>query len=119
MDGFKKSPSTASLHYARSDTDYILTWIPRHTLTDALRYCKHHGSNRSKDAKTLLEYDVILTTYATLTAEFRSGDSILHQAEWFRLVLDEGMTACSVMFSSFLGVMSACPVLNPCSTRHP
>lgn len=62
----------------------------RHIRPDAVQFHKYHGSDRESEIPKLLEFDLIFTTYATLTAEFCRGDSILHQIKWFRLVLDEG-----------------------------
>jgi len=42
------------------------------------------------DYPTLLENDIVITTYATLTMEYTHGRSILHHIHWYRLVLDEG-----------------------------
>lgn len=33
---------------------------------------------------------MILTTYGTVMADRRRGSGILHQVDWYRLVLDEG-----------------------------
>lgn len=37
----------------------------------------------------LSSFDVVLTTYATLAADY-ADQGILHQMEWYRVVLDEG-----------------------------
>jgi SNF2 family DNA or RNA helicase len=37
-----------------------------------------------------LDFDVVLSNYATLAAEF-SGNSVLHELTWYRIVLDEGV----------------------------
>jgi SNF2 family DNA or RNA helicase len=37
----------------------------------------------------LTDCDVVLTTYATLSAEYKTG-GVLHEVEWYRIVLDEG-----------------------------
>jgi hypothetical protein len=51
---------------------------------------KYHGPKRELDLLKLLDFDVILTTYATVAAEFRRCSNILHSINWFRIVLDEG-----------------------------
>jgi len=39
----------------------------------------------------LLQYDIVLTTYATLVSEYQNEQSLLYETNWFRLVLDEGI----------------------------
>lgn len=63
----------------------------RHFEPGALKAFVLHGPNRPHDPKLLTSFDVVLTTYATLAAENSSG--VLHQLEWYRVVLDEGTTA--------------------------
>ena len=37
-----------------------------------------------------MNHDIVLTTYATLVADFKRH-RVLHDLEWFRVILDEGM----------------------------
>lgn len=71
----------------------LLTAIPdtsdRHLAPNTLTVCRYHGTRKITNVKLLSDFDVVLTTYATLAAEF-SGDCRLHQLTWFRIVLDEG-----------------------------
>ena len=48
-----------------------------------------HGPNRPYDSELLVTFDVVLTTYATLVADEKTS-GVLHQIEWYRVVLDEG-----------------------------
>jgi len=73
----------------------------------ALRIYQYHGQGRSRDVRALaLEYDVVVTTYATLGSDWRVmtklevGDSVgrqrqapLHAVQWYRLVMDESHCA--------------------------
>ena len=56
-----------------------------------LKVYKYHGIRKEIGLDTLVEHDVILTTYATLASHFGKKASFLQQIKWFRLVLDEGM----------------------------
>ncbi|KAF3937496.1 hypothetical protein ABW19_dt0201046 [Dactylella cylindrospora] len=47
-----------------------------------------HGDRRAKSSKDLLQYDVVLTTYHTLAADWK-GRKVLQSLQWFRVVLDE------------------------------
>lgn len=64
--------------------------IIRHFASNTLSSVRFHGQNRPRDVTTLQRFDIVLTTYATLTADYQT-QSILGQVEWYRIVLDEGM----------------------------
>jgi SNF2 family DNA or RNA helicase len=54
----------------------------------------HHGKSRLTTISELDGYDLVLTTYHTVSAEWRSGNqaekSILFSTQWKRVILDEG-----------------------------
>jgi SNF2 family DNA or RNA helicase len=62
----------------------------RHVHEGTLRVSKFHGQGKLNDHVTLLDHDVVLTTYATVASEFSKDNSVLYRVEWFRVVLDEG-----------------------------
>jgi SNF2 family DNA or RNA helicase len=62
----------------------------RHVCTSSLRVMKYHGSARGKNGHSFSNYDLVLSTYGTVSREFPSGNSPLYEAQWFRVVLDEG-----------------------------
>ena len=64
-------------------------FISRH-VGETLKVIKYHGKTRIKDSTNLRDSDIILTTYHTLTEEFKRNSSPLHDITWFRIVLDEG-----------------------------
>ena len=70
--------------------EQILTHIKR----DTLSYYIYHGANRSSDIEELAKYDIVITTYSTVSSEFsrrsrkRDGSPLL-QTNFFRIVLDE------------------------------
>lgn len=52
--------------------------------------------------------DIVLTTYATVAADFRRGKSMLNRIFWYRLVLDEGNSTLS-----FVDLMVIAYMLSP------
>ncbi|KAK8868948.1 SNF2 family N-terminal domain-containing protein [Apiospora arundinis] len=56
---------------------------------NTLRTLQYHGTGREKDPKALMDYDVVLTTYSTLSADYSKAESMLHRILWYRIVLDE------------------------------
>ena len=74
----------------------VANYGPRHILPNTLNMHKYHGPKRQLDPLKLLDFDIVFTTYATVAAEFRRGSNILHNMNWFRIVLDEGRSANSL-----------------------
>ncbi|ORY68436.1 SNF2 family N-terminal domain-containing protein [Pseudomassariella vexata] len=66
-------------------------------LEDSLNVIRYHGPNRNKNgagAAKLEDADIVVTTYNTLAKEFSDSSafkksSLLHDIEWYRVVLDE------------------------------
>ena len=64
----------------------------------SLRVCVYHGANRAKTAKSLDDYDVVITTYGTLTSESATAaadkvkKSGIFSVYWYRIILDEAHT---------------------------
>ena len=68
-----------------------LTWHIRH-LDGTLTVAKYYGNKRKGLVSAKLEdADIVVTTYHTLVAEFKTNLSSLHNLMWFRVVLDEGI----------------------------
>ncbi|MQL99268.1 hypothetical protein Taro_031986 [Colocasia esculenta] len=65
-----------------------ITQLEEHTRPGSLKVYMYYGE-RTKDATELIKYDIVLTTYTILSAEFGSPDSPMKQIEWLRVVLDE------------------------------
>ncbi|XP_020552343.1 putative SWI/SNF-related matrix-associated actin-dependent regulator of chromatin subfamily A member 3-like 2 isoform X4 [Sesamum indicum] len=76
------------------------TEIETHAEPGALSLYVHYGQNRSRDAKFLVQSDVVLTTYGVLASEFSTEvlciiiEDIggLFSVRWFRVILDEAHT---------------------------
>jgi SNF2 family DNA or RNA helicase len=66
----------------------------RHVHEGTLKVSKFHRQGKLNDLIILLNYDVVLTTYATVLSEFSKDNSVLYRIEWFRVVLDEGTFSC-------------------------
>ena len=62
----------------------------RHIAADTLNVLKYHGQRREVSVADLLDYDIVLSTYATVSSDFKRESGLLHAVSWFRLILDEG-----------------------------
>lgn len=56
-----------------------------------LKIHKYHGIGKEIDLDSIAEFDVVMTTYATIASDVAKRSSILQQIMWFRIVLDEGI----------------------------
>lgn len=68
------------------------TWITQleeHTEPGTLKTYMYYGDKRTKDAEELKMYDLVLTTYTTLSVEENWPNSPLKKVEWWRIILDE------------------------------
>ncbi|OCL02710.1 hypothetical protein AOQ84DRAFT_304166, partial [Glonium stellatum] len=63
--------------------------VQKHVFPNILKFYKYHGPKRETDFTKLRDFDIVFTTYATIAAEFCKGASVIHQLEYYRLVLDE------------------------------
>jgi SNF2 family DNA or RNA helicase len=69
--------------------------LKQHIKPESLNYYVYHGSNRVKDVKQLAAYDIVITTYGSISSELnarsrgKSGLFPLEEIGWFRIVLDE------------------------------
>ena len=51
----------------------------------------HHGTSKAQRGEELEEYDIVITSYGTLAAEYGVlSHSPLLAAKWLRVVMDEG-----------------------------
>ncbi len=59
----------------------------------ALRVCVHHGPKRARSFKELKKYDVVITTYQTLSSEHADSEGDIKVGcfglNWYRIILDE------------------------------
>ncbi|KAI8951872.1 SNF2 family N-terminal domain-containing protein [Xylaria longipes] len=68
--------------------DSWISEIQTHFSLDALNFVCFHGQDRPRDSETLRSASLVLTTYATLAADY-AGQCTLDKMEWYRVVLDE------------------------------
>ncbi|XP_073221698.1 DNA repair protein RAD5A isoform X2 [Cicer arietinum] len=70
--------------------------IETHVHPGSLSIYVHYGQSRPKDAKSLAQCDVVITTYGILASDFSSENAEnnggLFSIRWFRVVLDEAHT---------------------------
>ncbi|KAL0414353.1 UNVERIFIED_CONTAM: DNA repair protein B [Sesamum radiatum] len=68
--------------------------LETHSKPDSISVFVHYGGDRANDPKVIAEHDVVLTTYGVLTSAYKNDsiNSIFHQVEWHRVVLDEAHT---------------------------
>lgn len=72
----------------------IVIDIYSHTRDGSLNLLIYHGDSRNLTPEAIATgFDVVCTTYKTLTQEYHGGpDGILHRIAWKRIILDEGMS---------------------------
>ncbi|KAK7734936.1 hypothetical protein SLS53_007713 [Cytospora paraplurivora] len=69
--------------------------IKQHVQPNTLSYHIYHGPHRIKDAERLAQYDLVITTYGSVSSELsarfsnKRGPHPLEDIGWFRVVLDE------------------------------
>ncbi|KAL7950330.1 SNF2 family N-terminal domain-containing protein [Trichoderma barbatum] len=69
--------------------------IKQHVAPGKLSYHIYHGPNRIKDLARLAQFDIVITTYGSVSNELSSrrkaktGSYPLEELGWFRIVLDE------------------------------
>ena len=69
--------------------------IKQHLVPDSIKYHIYHGQNRIKDIDKLCDFDLVITTYGSISSELtarsrgKAGSYPLEEIGWFRVVLDE------------------------------
>ncbi|KAK3502961.1 SNF2 family N-terminal domain-containing protein [Neurospora crassa] len=84
-----KTPTRATLVVVPS-RQLIDNWqseVERH-MSEALHVTIFHGEQKPRGYETLMDTDLVLTTYSTLASDYKKS-GLLHKMEWYRVVLDE------------------------------
>ena len=69
--------------------------LKQHIKPNSISYHVYHGPNRLKDAAQLAKFDLVITTYGSVSSELngrvkkKPGIYPLEEIAWFRVVLDE------------------------------
>ena len=69
--------------------------IKQHIQPGTLKYHIYHGPNRIRDSAKLADFDLVVTTYGSVSSELnarskgKAGSHPLEEISWFRIVLDE------------------------------
>jgi SWI/SNF-related matrix-associated actin-dependent regulator of chromatin subfamily A3 len=95
----------------------------KHTVPGTLRVATYHGHERVKSARELDSYDIVLTTYGTVTTEhrrsYKGGREVLYFLRWFRIILDEAHTIRSARTAQCKAILALYATHHWCLTGTP
>lgn len=86
--------------YTAKDVDFVCQVPAHYRRGPELRVYVHMGQGRCKDVDELVNFDVILTSYATLVSEQSKPDPPFMKVHWFRIVLDEAQCVAMLLSMS-------------------
>ncbi|KAI8631123.1 hypothetical protein F5Y19DRAFT_473522 [Xylariaceae sp. FL1651] len=93
--------------------------IEKHVAPGTLSCYKYHGSSRQLSSSSPLPYDVVLTTYGTVAADFSRGGGVLSGFHWYRLILDEAHAIRNWSTKQFKAVENLSASIRWCVTGTP
>ncbi|OTA95555.1 hypothetical protein M434DRAFT_393615 [Hypoxylon sp. CO27-5] len=99
--------------------DGWISEIEKHVVPGALNYYKYHGQNRCLPLASNIPYDIVLSTYGTVAADFRRGGGVLYSFKWNRLVLDEAHVIRNLPTKQFKAVIQLDAMIRWCMTGTP
>ncbi|KFA52196.1 hypothetical protein S40293_00600 [Stachybotrys chartarum IBT 40293] len=92
--------------------------INKHTLPGTLTTYKYHGTDR-RLSSTSPPYQIIISTYGTVAADFKRGGGILSKFHWYRLILDEAHFVRNSATDQFKAVSNISASIRWCMTGTP
>ncbi|KAI1749839.1 hypothetical protein F4782DRAFT_511716 [Xylaria castorea] len=98
------------------------TWvneIERHVVPGTLSVYKYHGPNRKLRLSSPLPYDIVLSTYGTVAADYSRGGGVLACFHWYRLILDEAHVIRNFSTKQFKAVKDLSALVRWCVTGTP
>ncbi|PYH69626.1 DEAD/DEAH box helicase [Aspergillus vadensis CBS 113365] len=95
--------------------------VKKHLIPGALKFYKYHGPGRCISLSSPPSDDIILTTYATVEADFSSsgGKSVLNRIHWHRLILDEAHVIRNASTKQFKAIQRISASIRWCMTGTP
>ncbi|KAK1758206.1 SNF2 family N-terminal domain-containing protein [Echria macrotheca] len=93
--------------------------IKKHMRPGSISHCKYHGKNRHTANPDLSDYDIVLTTYGTVAADFTRQRNVLRGVYWYRVVLDEAHIIRNSSTKHFRAVRSIPAHMRWCITGTP
>ncbi|QPC77978.1 hypothetical protein HYE68_008730 [Fusarium pseudograminearum] len=99
-------------------TDDLITPLQEHFVNGSLRIHDFHGDSRSTETTSLMNHDIVLTTFATLVSDCKRR-KVLQNVEWFRVVLDEAHWIRNPSSKQFKAVDSLVTVRRWCLSGTP
>ncbi|KAK3342074.1 SNF2 family N-terminal domain-containing protein [Lasiosphaeria hispida] len=91
----------------------------RHVIPGALTYFKYHGAGRCLPSSGPLPYNIVFSTYGTITADFIRGGGVLECFHWYRLVLDEAHVIRNSSTKQFKAITALSATHRWCMTGTP
>ncbi|KAJ2988148.1 hypothetical protein NUW58_g4127 [Xylaria curta] len=130
VSGFSKTDSPITMSPAPVSSTLVVVpsvllldaWmdeIERHVVPGTLSIYKYHGPNRKLPSSSPLPYDIILSTYGTVAADFSRGGGVLTCFHWYRLILDEAHIIRNWSTKQFKAIQGLSTLIRWCITGTP
>lgn len=95
LEGVRMNARTTLIVCPKSVLSNWSEQLHSHIKPGMLSMMTYHGASRSQVIEDLAQYDIILTTYGTVSSELKDAlkkKTALSSVQWFRIVLDEAHT---------------------------